>query len=126
MKMSKALNFFAILLILGAICIPILSFINTQCVYLRCIDFKDAVLISATLLALAGHLFTQAKNLTNAEEKKSLFHLESFCKAFAYAQSLLIDKNNDRKKWIEAARSLELGNELAKNITIPSHLISTL
>ena len=76
---------------------------------------------AGVLLALAGHLFTQSKTVLDNAEKRSLFNLEGFRKAFDHAKSLLQDGNNNRAKWIEAARSLAHGEELAKGVTVTSH-----
>lgn len=81
---------------------------------------KNAV-PAGVLLALSGHLFTQAKTVADAEEKRSLFNLEGFRKAFEHAQSLITDGNNDRAKWIEAARSLAQGNELGYGVSVKAH-----
>ncbi len=77
---------------------------------------------AGVLLALAGHLFTQSKTISDAAEKRSEFNLEAFVKAFDHAQALLSDGNNDRAKWIEAARSLAHGEELARAVTVQEHL----
>jgi hypothetical protein len=76
---------------------------------------------AGVLLALAGHLFTQSKTLTDAEEKRSSFNLQGFRQAFDHAHSLLVDANNQRSTWIEAARSLAHGEELAKAVTVDEH-----
>ena len=81
---------------------------------------KNAV-PAGVLLALAGHLFTQSKNLAEAAEKRSLFNLEGFSTAIRHAKSLLEDGNNDRAVWIEAARSLSQGEELARGVTLDTH-----
>jgi hypothetical protein len=76
---------------------------------------------AGVLLALAGNVFTQAKSISDAEEKRSLFNLDGFRLAFEHALSLLSDGNNDRATWIEAARSLAHGVELAKAVTVAEH-----
>ena len=81
----------------------------------------ESALPAGVLIALAGHLFTQSKSLADAAEKRSLFNLEGFTKAFDHAQSLLSDGNNNRAKWIEAARSLAHGEELAKAVVVSEH-----
>ena len=81
----------------------------------------ESTLPAGVLIALAGHLFTQSKSLADAEEKRSLFNLEGFRKAFDHAQLLLSDGNNNRAKWIEAARTLAHGEELAKAVTVSEH-----
>jgi hypothetical protein len=81
---------------------------------------KDAV-PAGVLLALAGHLFTQAKNRQDIEEKCSQFNLDGMRLAFAHARSLLEDENNRRATWIEAARVISHGLELAKGVTAAPH-----
>ena len=76
---------------------------------------------AGVFFALAGHFFTQSKTVLDNAEKRSLFNLDGFRKAFDHAKSLLQDGNNNRAKWIEAARSLAHGEELAKGVTHPSH-----
>lgn len=76
---------------------------------------------AGVLLALAGHLFTQSKTLVESAEKRSLFNLEGFRRAFEHAKSLLEDGNNNRPTWIEAARSLSHGEELAKGVSVETH-----
>jgi len=81
----------------------------------------ESAIPASILLALANHLFTQSKTLADAEEKRSSFNLEGFTQAFDHAHSLLADGNNDRAKWIEAARCLAHGEELAKAVTVDEH-----
>ena len=76
---------------------------------------------SGVLLALAGHLFTQAKNRQDIEEKRSQFNLDGMRLAFSHAKSLLEDGNNSRATWIEAARAIAHGLELARGVTGESH-----
>lgn len=83
--------------------------------------FGTAAVGAGVLLALAGNIFTQAKSISDAEEKRSLFNLDGFRLAFEHALSLLSDGNNDRATWIEAARSLAHGDELAKSISVKEH-----
>lgn len=81
----------------------------------------ESAVPAGVLVALAGHLLTQSKSIADAEEKRSSFNLEGFTKACAHANSLLSDGNNDRAKWIEAARSLAHGEALANAVTINEH-----
>ena len=80
---------------------------------------KDAV-PAGVLLALAGHLFTQAKNRQDIEEKRSQLNLDGMRLAFSHAKTLLEDGNNCRATWIEAARTISHGLELAKGVTVES------
>lgn len=82
---------------------------------------EGAAVPAGVLLALAGHVFTQARSIADTEEKRSLFNLDGFKAAFEHAHTLLSDGNNVRTKWIEAARCLGQGEELAKAVTAGSH-----
>lgn len=77
---------------------------------------------AGVLLALGAQLLTQGKNFSDANEKRSLFYLESFVKAYEEARNLLQDGNNDRVKWIAAGRALVHAKELATNVTEEAHL----
>lgn len=117
MNTSLILNVMGWLLVAGAVAVLGGSFFVGASFYEA---LKNAV-PTGVLLALSGHLFTQAKTITEAAEKRSLFNLEGFRKAFNHAQELLSDGNNDRAKWIEAARSLAHGAELAKAVSVDAH-----
>lgn len=73
------------------------------------------------LVALAAQLFSQAKNAKEAQEKRSLFFLDSCVKAFEEARILLADGNNERVVWIAAGRALGHAYELAKEVTEDAH-----
>lgn len=81
---------------------------------------KNAV-PAGVLVALAANLLTQAKNLADAAEKRSIFHLDSTVKAYEQARSLLQDGNNDRATWIEAGRCLGHAKVLAAGVTLDAH-----
>ena len=83
--------------------------------------FKNAV-PAGVLLALAGHLFTQARTATESTEKRSQFYLDSCVKAYEEARNLLLDQNNDRVTWIAAGRALMHAKELSSCITVDAHL----
>jgi len=74
------------------------------------------------LVALASQLLSQGKNIRDAEEKRSLFYLESCVDAFEEASKLLQDGNNDRAMWIAAGRALVHAKELAESVTEDTHL----
>jgi hypothetical protein len=82
---------------------------------------KSTAFLAGVLVALGANLLTQAKNLADSNEKKSAFYLESAIKAYEQAKSLIQDGNNDRVKWIEAARCLGHAKAFAANINIDSH-----
>jgi hypothetical protein len=77
---------------------------------------------AAVFLTLAGHLFAQAKDAAEREDKRSVFYLESSLTAYTEAQALLEDDNNDRITWIAAARALGHADDLSKRITQKPHL----
>ena len=83
--------------------------------------FKNAV-PAGVLIALAGHLFTQARAAKDSAEKKSQFYLDSCVKAYEEARNLLLDGNNDRATWIAAGRALMHAKELSIRIMVDSHL----
>lgn len=76
---------------------------------------------AALLLTLGGLLLTKSRELVDAEEKRSLFYLDSCVLAYEEARSLLSDGNNDRATWIEAARALRHAKVLSENVSIDAH-----
>ena len=80
-----------------------------------------SALPAGILVALAGHLFTQARTASESAEKRSQFYLDSCVKAYEEAQNLLLDGNNDRDTWIAAGRALVHARELAKGVTVEVH-----
>jgi hypothetical protein len=89
---------------------------------------SDATLVvtvvtsAGVLVALAGHLLTQGRNVGEALEKESRFYLDSCIQAYKEAKRLLKDGNNNRKIWIGAARALEHANKLSQRVSINAHL----
>ena len=69
---------------------------------------------NALLLALGGLLLSRARELEDAQEKRSLFYLESCVRAYEEAWNLLCDGNNDRGTWIAAARALKHAQNLRR------------
>lgn len=63
------------------------------------------------------------RNESEYQEKvsRSLFNLENATHAYAEAQTLLDDGNNDRVTWIRAARMLKIAKKLADDISIENH-----
>ena len=117
MHLSRLLNWFGWGLVAAAGATFCGSFFASK-------DFFDGLknaVPAGVLLALAGHLFTQAKTLSEAAEKRSLFALEGVRLAYAHAKGLLEDGNNDRAKWIEAARSISNGLELTSQVNFDAH-----
>lgn len=77
---------------------------------------------AGVLLALGGLLLSKAYETTDANEKTSLFYLESCVHAYEEARNLLADGNNDRGTWIAAARALKNAQGLSKNVSVDAHL----
>lgn len=73
------------------------------------------------LVALAGNLLTQGKNAADVAEKCSFFFLDAAVKAYDQAKGLLVDGNNDRATWIEAARCLGHAKVLGDGVTLEAH-----
>ena len=56
----------------------------------------SALVPAGLLLTLGGLFLTKSKEAADAEERRSLFYLESCTEAYEAARSLLADENNDR------------------------------
>ena len=82
---------------------------------------SGALVLSGMLVALAGHLFGQAKAATEADEQKSRFYLQSCIDAYKEAKRLLEDQNNHRATWIEAGRALANARALSDSVTVDAH-----
>lgn len=80
-----------------------------------------SALPAGVLIALAGHLFTQARTVTESAEKRSQFHLDSCVEAYEQARNLLLNGNNERPAWIAAGRALAHANELAGGVSVEAH-----
>lgn len=83
--------------------------------------FKNAV-PAGIIIALAGHLLTQARSAKDAAEKKSQFYLDACVEAYEQARNLVADGNNDRITWIAAGRALVLAKELANRVNVDVHV----
>jgi hypothetical protein len=112
--MVGALNLFGWLLIAGAVALVITSYWVAPVL----LEPLKSALPAGVLLALAGHLFTQARVGTESAEKRSLFYLDSCVKAYEEARNLLLDGNNDRATWVAAGRALVHAKELAIDMKI--------
>ncbi|OQW39000.1 MAG: hypothetical protein A4S08_08670 [Proteobacteria bacterium SG_bin4] len=86
------------------------------------IDPLVNTLPAGILIALGAQLLTQGKNISESNEKRSMFYLDSCVKAYEEARSLLSDGNNDRATWIAAGRALIHAKELATSVTEDTHL----
>ncbi len=82
---------------------------------------KDALLPAGVLLALAGHFFTQGRELAKSNEASSLFYLDSSVKAYEEARDLLAGGSNDRATWIAASRALAHAKDLSAQVTVNAH-----
>ena len=85
-------------------------------------DFLKSALPAGILIALAGHLFTQARAERDSTEKRSQFYLESCVLAYEEAMNLILDGNNDRGMWIAAGRALAHAKQLSLRVTVDAHL----
>jgi hypothetical protein len=79
------------------------------------------VTLSGVLIALAGHLLTQARNAGESLEKQSRFYLDVCVQAYEEAQKLLLDGNNHRATWIAAARALKHAKALSEKVSVKAH-----
>jgi len=77
--------------------------------------------VAGALVAMGVQLFVHNKNRSDKKEQQSRFHLNSWLSAYKKARNLLRDGNNDRAKWVHAARVLRLAEDLEKKITEESH-----
>ena len=85
-------------------------------------DPLKSALPAGVLIALAGHLFTQARSARDSTEKRSQFYLESCVLAYEEARNLILDGSNDRVTWIAAARALAHAKQLSLRVTVDAHL----
>lgn len=115
--MPRLLNWLGWLLIAAGVVVVGVSFFVPPAI----LDPLKSALPAGVLIALAGHLFTQARTASESNEKRSQFNLESCVKAYEEAQNLLLDANNNRAKWIAAGRALIHANVLAKGVTVEAH-----
>jgi hypothetical protein len=81
-----------------------------------------SVVPAGLLLTLGGLLLAKAREAAEAQEKRSLFYLDSCIAAFEEARRLVADGNNDRATWIAAGRALTHAQELSKAVTESAHL----
>jgi len=85
-------------------------------------DPLKSALPAGILIALAGHLFAQARAARESTEERSRFYLESCVLAYEEAKSLLLDGNNDRVTWIATGRALAHAKQLSLRVTVDAHL----
>lgn len=117
--MARVIGLLGWLLIAVALGMVVVGFWVPLCAFEL---LKTGALLAGVLLALAGHLFTQARAMKDSIEKRSQFYLESCVKGYEEAWNLLHDGNNDRATWIAAARALMHGKELSGKVKEDAHL----
>jgi hypothetical protein len=121
--MARVLQVLGWLLIVAAT----LLFVGALCLLLWIPQVSAPALIGAAvvpaglLLTLGGLLLTKSREAIDADEKRSLFYLESCHTAYEEARNLLQGGNNDRATWIAAARALKHAKELATEIGTDAH-----
>lgn len=81
----------------------------------------DTVTPAATFAAFFGIFLNEATKLADKQKQISKFFLEQSVSGFQHTVKLLRDRNNNRVKWISAARILQQSLELSKNITEKEH-----
>lgn len=118
--MTLLLRLLGWFLILGAVVVFVYS-------YLPCVspaknnELVNTLTASGIMLALGAQLLTQAKNISDRNEKRSQFFLDSCVEAYEEARKLLQDGNNERSKWIAAGRALIHAKKLASNVSVDAH-----
>lgn len=81
----------------------------------------DNVIPAATFSALFGVFLNESSKVADKQKQRSKFLLEQSLAGFEHTVNLLGDRNNDRRKWISAARILQQSLELSKRITEDEH-----
>ncbi|QFS51017.1 hypothetical protein [Nostoc sphaeroides] len=81
----------------------------------------DNVTLAGTCVAFFGIFLNEAAKLADKEKQVSKFFLEESLSGFNHTVELLRDRNNNRLKWISAARILQQSLYLSKKITEEEH-----
>ncbi|QLE45752.1 hypothetical protein FD723_36490 (plasmid) [Nostoc sp. C052] len=81
----------------------------------------DNVTLAGTCAAFSGIFLNEAAKLADKEKQVSKFFLEQSLSGFNHTVELLRDRNNNRLKWISAARILQQSLYLSKKITEEEH-----
>jgi hypothetical protein len=81
----------------------------------------DNVIPAATFSALFGVFLNESSKIAEKQTQRSNFFLEQSIAGFEHTVNILGDRNNNRRKWISAARILQQSLELAKRITVSEH-----
>lgn len=79
------------------------------------------VIPAGTFSALFGVFLNESSKVVDKQTQCSKFFLEQSLAGFGHTVNLLNDRNNDRRKWISAARILQQSLELSKRITENEH-----
>jgi hypothetical protein len=82
---------------------------------------SSGVVAAGLLTTLGALLLSKSHEAGEAAERRSLFYLESCNRAYEEAWALLKDGNNERAKWIAAARALTHANLLSAKVTSEAH-----
>lgn len=83
----------------------------------------DGVIPAATFAALFGVFLNEASKAADKQAQQSKFFLEQSLSGFNYVVDILSGRNNDRRKWISAARILQQSLEVSRKITEREHRI---
>ncbi|MBW2605064.1 MAG: hypothetical protein JRE28_12240 [Deltaproteobacteria bacterium] len=113
-----------ILLTLGGLSIALAICVVAYPFFVSSATFDPLIngLPAGILVAIGAQFLAQGKNMRDANEKRSLFYLESCVLAYTEASNILQDGNNERMKWIGAGRALGHAKELATMVTEDAHL----
>ncbi|TVP62909.1 MAG: hypothetical protein EA343_09430 [Nodularia sp. (in: Bacteria)] len=79
------------------------------------------VTIAGTFAALFGVFLNESSKIADKQTQRSKFFLEQSIAGFEHTVNLLNDRNNDRIKWISAARILQQSLKLSRRITENEH-----
>ena len=82
---------------------------------------SSALLPAGLLVTLGGLFLSRSREAADAGERRSLFYLQASDRAYEEAWALLSDGNNERIKWIAAARALTQANALSAEVTSEAH-----
>jgi hypothetical protein len=81
----------------------------------------ENIIPAATFSALFGVFLNESSKIADRQSQRSKFFLERSLLGFEHVVSLLNDRNNERRKWISAARILQQSLELSKSLTENEH-----
>ena len=81
----------------------------------------DNLTIAPTCAALFGIFLNESSKLAEKQKHQSKFLLEKSLIGFDHSIKLLANRNNNRSKWISAARTLQQSLEISTKITEDEH-----